>query len=204
MSTTTQPAASAKTTAAAEESPLVIDLRDPYFAGLLAWLIPGAGHFYQRRYAKGILFLVCILGTYFFGLTLGGGKVVYAAWNQTDKRWQFIPQAAIGLPASPAILQAIVARRGGEPILNGFMAPPRDEYRDADGNRRSNELAEWHYRLNIRFEIGTLYTMIAGLLNILAIWDAACGPVITEPAGKERAPPDDDPTSDGKKKSVGK
>ena len=41
-----------------------------------------------------------------------------------------------------------------------------------------------------RFDIGTLYTMVAGLLNILAIWDAYAGPVITEP-GKERGPPDD-------------
>jgi hypothetical protein len=32
--------------------------------------------------------------------------------------------------------------------------------------------------------------MIAGLLNILAIWDAYGGPVITE-AGKERGPPEE-------------
>ena len=36
---------------------------------------------------------------------------------------------------------------------------------------------------------GTLYTMIAGLLNILAIWDAYAGPVISEPPKKERGPP---------------
>jgi TM2 domain-containing membrane protein YozV len=195
MSTTTQPAVPATTTPPVEEQPLVIDLRDPYFAGLLAWLIPGAGHFYQRRYAKGILFLVCILGTFFFGFILGGQKVVYAAWNKSDKRWQFIPQVAVGLPAAPAIVQGLIVRRGGEPILWGFMAPPREPFL-ADGVEH-NELADWHNRLNIRFEIGTLYTMIAGLLNILAIWDAACGPVITEPSKKERAPPGDEPKPDG-------
>ena len=52
-----------------------IDLRDPLIAGVLAWLWPGAGHLYQRRYAKGMLFMVCILGTFFFGLVLGEGKV---------------------------------------------------------------------------------------------------------------------------------
>ena len=46
----------------------------------LAWLWPGAGHIYQGRYAKGILYMVCILGTYFFGLTMGNGHVVYAAF----------------------------------------------------------------------------------------------------------------------------
>ena len=51
-----------------------IDLRDPLVAGVLAWLWPGAGHLYQRRYAKGMLFMVCILGTFFFGLVLGKAR----------------------------------------------------------------------------------------------------------------------------------
>ena len=43
-------------------------LKDPLVAGILAWLIPGAGHFYQGRWAKGILYLVCILGLFLWGL----------------------------------------------------------------------------------------------------------------------------------------
>jgi hypothetical protein len=160
---------------------LEIDLRDPSFAALLAWLLPGTGHFYQRRYAKGILFFVCILSTYFFGLALGEGKVVYASWNQVDRRWQYPLQLGVGLPAAPAIVQSMVARRGNPPLLGGVMAPPI----------HSDQLSEWHRRLNIRFELGTLYTMIAGLLNILAIWDAYGGPVISEPGKPERGPPDD-------------
>ena len=54
------------------------------------------------------------------------------------------------------------------------------------------ELSQWHNDLNIRFELGTLYTMIAGLLNILAIWDAYGGPVDQRAGGKERGPPKDD------------
>ena len=53
------------------EPALEIDLRDPWLAGLLAWLVPGAGHLYQRRTGKGLLFMICILSTYFFGLALG-------------------------------------------------------------------------------------------------------------------------------------
>ena len=41
----------------------------------------GMGHVYQGRTGKGILFFVCVLGTFFYGLYLGGGKVVYAATN---------------------------------------------------------------------------------------------------------------------------
>jgi hypothetical protein len=167
-----------------------IDLRDPKLAALLAWLWPGAGHIYQRRYAKAILFMACILGTYFFGLALGEGKVVYAAWNPIDRRWQYPLQLGVGLPAAPALVQSFIVRRGGEPILDGLMAPPR-EYNDPETNLRRNELMDWHKNLNMRFELGTLYTMIAGLLNVLAIWDAYGGPVVSEP-GKERGPPEDD------------
>jgi len=167
---------------------LKIDLRNPPLAALLAWVWPGAGHIYQRRYAKAILYMVCILGTYFFGLALGEGKVVYASWNEVDKRWQFPLQLGVGLPTMPAVVQSMVVRRGGEPLFGGLMAPPR-RYRDKQ-DKWVDELADWHKGLNIRFELGTLYTMIAGLLNVLAIWDAYGGPVITEP-GKERGPPED-------------
>lgn len=50
------------------EAELEIDLRDPSLSALLAWLWPGAGHLYQRRTGKGLLFMICILATYFFGL----------------------------------------------------------------------------------------------------------------------------------------
>lgn len=164
------------------EPPLEIDLRDPYLAALFAWLWPGAGHVYQRRYMKAALFMTCILTTYFFGLALGEGKVVYAAWNAADKRWQYPLQLGVGLPAVPAVVQSLIVRRGGTPILGGLMAPPSNP----------GELAEWHKELNVRFELGTLYTMIAGLLNILAVWDAYGGPVIAQPGkDKERGPPDD-------------
>jgi len=38
-----------------------------------------------------------------------------------------------------------------------------------------------NYRLPRSFDLGTAYTMIAGLLNLLAIYDAWGGPVFPEP-----------------------
>ncbi len=174
------------------EPALEIDLRDPWLAALLAWLVPGAGHLYQRRTGKGLLFMICILGTYFFGLALGEGKVVYASWNQVDRRWQYPLQLGTGLPALPAIVQGMMVRRGKEPMLGGMMAPPRTQ----------DELSDWHKTLNMRFELGTLYTMIAGLLNVLAIWDAYGGPVVSEPGKQERGPPEDDKSKDKGKKAA--
>ncbi len=62
----------------------LIDLRDPWLAAFLAWLVPGLGHFYQRRWGKGGLFFTCILATFFYGLWLGGGRVVYASFRDAD------------------------------------------------------------------------------------------------------------------------
>jgi hypothetical protein len=162
---------------------LQVELRDPFVAGVLAWLVPGLGHLYQRRYAKGVLFLVCVLGTYFFGLAIGEGKVVYASWNQTDHRWQFAFQAPMGVVVAPAILQTLRVRGGQEPLWNGFMAPPRFP----------PELSEWHLNLNQRFEMGSLYTMIAGLLNIFAIYDAYGGPAPPPAPPKKKSKDDKDP-----------
>ena len=47
-------------------APVEVDLKNPWLAALWAWLWPGAGHLYQGRYAKGVLFMVCILVTYFY------------------------------------------------------------------------------------------------------------------------------------------
>src|SRR5688572_21691707 len=146
-----------------------IDLRNPVAAGVLAWLCPGAGHLYQCRYAKGMLFMVCILGTYFFGLSLGGGHVVYASLAKEDVRWHYFCQIGVGAPALPALLQTRLVRAGKEPLFGGIMAPPRNVTNsDNPDSVRRDELAQWHMRYHSFFELGTLYTMIAGLLNILA------------------------------------
>jgi TM2 domain-containing membrane protein YozV len=67
--------------------PIVVDLRDPYWAAFLAWIWPGAGHFYQRRFAKGFLFMICVLSTYFLGLGLGHGRESLDGFS-TDYRKQ--------------------------------------------------------------------------------------------------------------------
>ena len=162
-----------------------IDLKDPALAAFLAWLIPGAGHLYQGRTAKGILFMTCILGTFIFGMRLGQGQVVYAQWDPHEKRWPYFCQFPAGLVALPAIV----------PIFEMYKAPIDIDKKK--GNRLNTELDRRHHSLNRFFELGTVYTMIAGLLNILAIYDAWGGPVIVEPdRGKKRPRPPDDPSKD--------
>ena len=170
-----------------------VNLKDRHLAAFFAWLVPGAGHLYQARTGKGLLLMVCILGTFFFGLYLGQGRVVYASMRLQDRRLPYFCQIAVGVPALPALIQAERVRRGRKPLWGGFMAPPRldqpEVAKDVSGNlvRHPNELAHWHYDLHSYFELGTVYTMIAGLLNILAIYDAWAGPMGVVLARKKRS-----------------
>ncbi len=189
---------------------LVVNLRDPYWAAFLAWLWPGAGHIYQRRYAKGFLFMICVLGTFFYGLGLGRGRVVYASFKQGDFRWQYICQLGAGAVALPAAAQAYVTRDGddpffilakryppnhdlsfhivedpgydGETLKDGFMAPPAGPVRE----NFHDTLGMWHHDMRHMFDMGTLYCVIAGLLNLLVVYDAFSGPAILTLEDREK------------------
>jgi hypothetical protein len=148
-----------------------IELRDPALSAFLAWLWPGAGHIYQGRRAKGLLFMICILGTFFFGFFLGEGRVVYASWKPEPFRWSYLCQVCVGLPALPALVEARRARDNREGLFpHDWFRPP------SKTDDHESELDLLHKRLNHRFEIGSVYTMIAGLLNVLVIYDAFGGP----------------------------
>lgn len=172
-------------------APIPVRLRKPWFAALLAWLWPGAGHIYQGRYAKGILFMVCVLSTYFFGFALGNGRVVYASFKKPDIRYAYLCQVGVGLPALPALEQSRRVKKRQPPLFNSeLMMPPQN----VDTNR-NDELSGWHTELKGFFELATLYTMVAGLLNMLAIYDAYAGPDFPLPEHnqkKKRPPPKDD------------
>lgn len=181
MVKTTIPNAAGST---ALEDAIEIELKQPFVAAVLAWMVPGLGHIYQGRTGKGILFFVCVLGTFFYGLYLGGGKVVYAAvpWEQ-QYRWQYWCQLGTGLVSTPMLVQRHRVLNRQEPLWDGFMAPPGNRpvpWKDDSGNMTTqpNELAMWTVKYHPYFELGTVYTVIAGLLNVLVICDAAGGPLI--------------------------
>jgi hypothetical protein len=153
-----------------------VELKDPWVAAILAWLIPGLGHLYQGRTAKGLLFLICVLSTFLYGLYLSDGRAVYASWVEGDKRLYYLCQLGAGLPALPALVQTYLVRNGKAPLLGGIMAPPVTPA----------QLSEWYKTLNIYFDLGTVYTTIAGLLNILVIYDAWGGPAPLETEAEKK------------------
>ncbi len=83
-----------------------IPFKNRYFAGVLAFLLPGAGHVYQGRYFKGILCGVCVLVTFFYGMALGSWSVVYWKKDPTNFLNPYYAQVFVGLPALPSLVQA--------------------------------------------------------------------------------------------------
>lgn len=181
-----------------------LDLKDWRLAALLGWLVPGLGHFYQGRNTKGAIFSICIGSLLVFGIYVGQGNgqttpdgsmvnVIYApaklipefgSFEGIMDSARFLGQSGVGGVALPSLVQRHRAQRD-EPTLGPLfsppdMQPPKQDLVDGQRNltRQPNELARWHYEAGHYFELGAVYTVIAGLLNILAVYDAAAGPLL--------------------------
>ena len=196
------PATGQRVVAISPDDGSAIDLRDPGVAALLSWLVPGLGQLYQRRRLKGRVFMAALVGILLAGLWIGDGRVVYCQWRPGARRLEFIGQAGIGAVAIPAVIQAWSLAGAGRPFLpGGLFAPPlvrnqsvsaayaarleRTEpgmtfSRVAPGGWCASgvdQLSLWYLRLGRFFDIGTLYATIAGLLNLLVVYDAWAGPL---------------------------
>jgi hypothetical protein len=132
---------------------------------------------------------------------IGGGRVVYASTadvfsRQFLDRWQYICQVGVGLPALPALVQRERMRDHKSPLIgDNFMRPPYefappdepDLLKSTDLSDKSrivvspDELSKWNYDLGEYFDIGTVFTVVAGLLNVLVIFDAYGGPLVIAP-----------------------
>jgi hypothetical protein len=169
-------------------------------AALLSYLIPGLGQIYQGRYGKGFLFMVSLLGMFFLGQAMGNWQNVYVHGfepmpNQKGghggvaalvNRWHYGGQFWIGIAAWPALLQhfdvPIPINKEQHPFWHDFQKMPEE----GDVNR-------FLVNSDKTPDLGWVYTVVAGMLNILVIYDAYAGPVfipIPRPASKETAVPE--------------
>jgi hypothetical protein len=122
-------------------------------AGLLGWLLPGAGHYFLGHRGLAVVFFIAISVPYAIGLALGGVKNFA---SPSANHWLFLselPVAGYTVPAyfaSQAIERSLMARRErGETIdLTHYVA---------------------YYPAS---DVAQIYLATAGLLNILAIIDA--------------------------------
>jgi hypothetical protein len=162
---------------------------DP-LAGLLSYLIPGLGQVYQGRVGKGLLFFFGLYVLFFYGMWMGQWRNVWlpdvsdmpqleVAGNQLTGvpsalwyRPQFMAQFWIGTAAWPSVVQYVNYDRtkNAGPVFGKFQrAPTEDELNDLQ--RKGSK----------RWDLGWVYTVIAGVLNLLVIYDAFAGPMFRDP-----------------------
>lgn len=165
--------------------------RDP-LAAFLSFLLPGLGQVLQGRVGKGILYFVCLYSLFFYGWWIGQKKNVWLPVERLPDaelpivgkfgglpkalyhRPQFLGQFWIGVASWPALLQYAAAPppdAGVPQEPHGFLgvymqAPPEAELNTLQRNADKT------------WDLGWVYTVIAGVLNILVIYDALAGPVI--------------------------
>lgn len=162
---------------------------DP-LAAVLSYVIPGLGQIYQGRVGKGLLFCGGLYLLFFYGMWMGQWRNVWLP--ETDDlpdvqflgatmpgpakaishRWQFLGQFWIGAAAWPGVYQYAVfdKTKDAGPIFGKFERMP-DEKELNDLQRNGNK----------RWDLGWVYTVIAGVLNLLVIYDALAGPMFREP-----------------------
>jgi TM2 domain-containing membrane protein YozV len=167
---------------------------DP-FAAMLSYLVPGLGQIYQGRVGKGLLFLIGLYGMFFYGMFLGQWSNVFladtaAANPKADipligqvsvPRWManlynrphFAGQFWMGVAAWPAIWhythdtpnQARGKITNRQEFVAKFEAAPSEA-----------ELNDLQRDGDKHWDLGWVYTVIAGALNVLVIYDALVGP----------------------------
>jgi hypothetical protein len=192
-------------------------------AGFLSYLVPGLGQIYQGRIGKGLLFLVCLYGMFFYGMSLGQWSNVYVPRppeaNAAGRfggvtRWlTSIGQFWIGVAAWPALYHYNYDARKGPPpewvFWRDFQREPPEsaddvrkaftQIEDLEARKKklglSNEEQVQLNKLQVRFagwegrslnelqangdkswDLGLIFTLIAGVLNLLVIYDAFAGP----------------------------
>jgi hypothetical protein len=164
----------------------------------MSYLIPGLGQVWQGRVAKGLLFFFALYALFFYGLYLGNWQNVHVAPIEDPSagrapkgmlesvvgflmRFHFGGQVCIGVAAWPAIIQNNHAKENPQLTEHPFLG--RLERRPSI--EETNNLLRRDGKLP---DLGTMYTVIAGVLNILVIYDAFAGPAFLVSHGpKEEA-----------------
>lgn len=117
-----------------------------WFIGIAAWLLPGAGHFAQKRYVRGAILSFIVITMFITGLLLNGNLSVPFEHDPTGS---FILQllksfANIG----NGIIYVICLTAGIGTNIEPVMAE------------------------SYTFEYGNTFTLVSGLLNYLIALDA--------------------------------
>lgn len=145
-------------------------------AGLLAMVLPGLGHVVLGQVRRGVLIAGGVLGLFAAGLFIGG---IDAVDSREDRLW-FLGQACVGVVAFGVDhLHQHRFKVDDDGVLRSAWP---GEVRQADGTPALADPADPSQRPpNIKGlakmnELGTLFTTLAGFLNIIVVLDALFPP----------------------------
>lgn len=146
-------------------------------AGVFALVLPGLGHLFLGQFRRAALVALGVLGLFFSGLFIGG---IDAIDKEEDTLW-FIGQSPVGvLTFATNYIHQTKYKGTDQAPLRGRpphrMADPNETI-NAQGILTPGGTAPVQRSLSRVHDMGVLFTVIAGLLNVLAAIDAAFSPL---------------------------
>jgi hypothetical protein len=159
------PAADTLSRRMARQTPVNSISSSPPLVALAGWIVPGAGYVLLGHRARGITIGITVIALFLAGLLIGGIKVIDPPEFPTNanvvsqvlqKPW-FIGQVLNGP-------MGIATAYLGKTMRVTFPDPDHSEI------TQTTLLPSSHAR---SWEVGTLYTAVAGMLNLLAIIDSS-------------------------------
>ncbi|MDB5322530.1 MAG: hypothetical protein JWN40_4161 [Phycisphaerales bacterium] len=150
-------------------------LPPPPLVALASWLIPGAGYWLIGQRVRGLVIGVTILLLFAVGLLIGGIRVVDSPLMESvEQRTERLNEEAIALRNNSSYRPPTLPVRALQKpwfigqVLAGPVSLVTNYIGVTWGGDRGVPFS--HARVN---EIGVLYTAVAGMLNLMAIIDAA-------------------------------
>lgn len=147
-------------------------------AAFLAYLFPGAGHFYLGQRARAVCIAAGVLSLFMGGLLIGGIDVI----DRKDNTIWFVGQAltgpiAFGMDAAHQSMKVVgPTKQLDGRVVDTLRDPYPGEVRDPAGHAApapNSAPAPLGHALGRMNELGTLFATIAGMLNLIVIIDAA-------------------------------
>lgn len=140
-------------------------------AAVLAWLVPGAGHAYLGRTKRGLIIFVTIGATFWAGVAMGGVMTSDARYEP----WWFSAESLTGIHGlvgwarQAKIYRQVDAEIGPPPSANTPDGRP-GRY------RMQVDLFLAKRKIDLVYPVGIAalaFAGVAGLLNLLCVFDAA-------------------------------